>query len=265
MRVLIFVGFALCVGCGLQAEASFSQSGSQNAANQQAQAEEDAARQREMEEFKAQRDAQNQRAAEAARQRREATLVSAPAAKPQDPIAAWIAKARIACSLELSQRACGEAPAEANDLDKDSCRSECKEAVVTTLEHMFSESQKQCVAATSQPECKMDLPAAATINRDLFAAEVKKCGTQCAALRKEAATDAKDRERASKIGDQLVTGYRKCMLAEDRKREAIVERIHDPNGLYADRMQAAAARCRQQNQCDWLEAHSDEFECTYGD
>jgi hypothetical protein len=157
-------------------------------------------------------------------------------------------------------------PESANDLDKDNCHSACEEAMVTTLDHMLTHAREQCAAAVDQPaECKIQLPPTAKVKPEGLVEILKNCTNDCARLRAEAAKDAKERDRAAAMGGQLVTAYRRCMLAEDSKREAVLERLHDPNGLYADRMRATNDRCRRQNQCDWLEAHSDVFECVYGE
>jgi len=86
---------------------------------------------------------------------------------------------------------------------------------------------------------------------------------QCKEIVDRTRNAAKERERANAQGEQIVTAYKKCMMAVDSTREARKYEAYDRE-LYDQLMAKTQARCRFSHRCDWLEQHSDEWQCAYG-
>lgn len=89
---------------------------------------------------------------------------------------------------------------------------------------------------------------------DYFARVQPDCTKQCR-------SEGSERVEVATKGSELVTSYKRCMVAADSTHEARKLAVYETD-LYCGLILKANERCRAANKCDLVEAHS-ALQCTY--
>jgi hypothetical protein len=188
-----------------------------------------------------------------------------------DPVKDWLAAAPLQCVSTFNHSACFLPPDGATPEQEKQCADRCDAAIKETAKSVIEAAFKACTAETGEPSCSIEFPAGADPSgkgeakfREGVDEARKECAKACAEQRVALAAEAKERTKAAQQGNDMVLAYKRCMLATDQTLVALTYRVHDKT-LYQDLMQKTDSKCRVSNRCDWLEKHSDDFRCEYGD
>jgi hypothetical protein len=186
--------------------------------------------------------------------------------------AEWLKAVLPQCEIGMNRKPCDTPPASATDEQKKECVTLCTAAMRAGAERVIKsaldECEKQALAhppAAPFPACQFEFPPGADPRGDgkPIPAEKLSCVAACKEVVAERRNSAKERDRANAQGEKIVTAYKKCMMAVDSTLEARKYEAYDRE-LYDQLMAKTEAKCRGAHKCDWLEQHSTEWQCAYG-
>lgn len=106
------------------------------------------------------------------------------ATPPSDgTVAAWVAKARVSCGLELSTRACELAPDGATQAQREQCLTACRTAEIATVQSRLKAAEDECAGLPWDGACQLSLPATSTLRAEVYEQLVAQCSSSCAERR----------------------------------------------------------------------------------
>jgi len=174
---------------------------------------------------------------------------------------------RNAAAAESAEQECEEKLVQAGGRGRFSCdlpvppgKREDRETLKSLFGHELAAAFERARAGDQDAGAALDAMIARVLILDAQE-RASDCTKECNTAGQARVASEKEAARAATTGPKMVRNYKLCMVRLDSTREARRLAVYE-KALFREYREKADATCREANNCDWLEGHSD-LRCVY--